>query len=246
VALTRQQVVDKAVKAITTFHAIGTSLPKKQSRTDADDRGAMSAAATKYRMNPDTVRKARQFADPTFGYSTNELKALRNLIREVQSTQDAKLPVFKRTHLIRMLTVPKPDRPTFQEEAVNNAWSLAKLENEIAIRFGQRGDGGRRRHFPADRIGLMTQLEGLCETWTRWQRAVDPMYAKKLKRNKKKRAEPSKPPDHATLADLPSDVQKHVRAVGIAMASLHRTVTTRLTKDDPKREVRFEFRADDT
>ena len=92
----------------------------------------------------------------------------------MQPGQDDGLAVFGRTHVIRLLSVrPRSTRAKLQRMAVVNGWSTSRLEAEIARRFGTRRDGGRRRAIPADAVGLLTQVEGMCETWGRLVAATD-------------------------------------------------------------------------
>src|SRR6185436_18409035 len=100
-------------------------------------------------VNPDTLRKARQFADPVEGYTAKELKELCVLIDQVQSCQDPRLPLFTKTHVIRLLSVrSRTQRKHLQQKAVRQAWSIAQLKGEIAKRYGTRREGGRRRYLP--------------------------------------------------------------------------------------------------
>jgi hypothetical protein len=122
--------------------------------------------ATKHGMNPDTVRKARQFADPVNGYTVKELDALCRSIRKHQSAPAG--AIFGRTHVIRILSVPKKQRWEVQKMAIENGWSTSKLEAHIATQFGSRRDGGRNPEVPEDLESVLVQLEGLCEGWRRW------------------------------------------------------------------------------
>ena len=92
---TRRQQVAAAVKAIRAFHEFGRSLPAKASHKDGYGQGTVAVEAERHRLNPDTVRKARQFADPVNGYSAAEVNVLCRSIREVQEEQEG--AVFGRT-----------------------------------------------------------------------------------------------------------------------------------------------------
>ena len=231
---TRRQQVAAAVKAIRAFHALGRSLPPAASPKEAYGRRLIADEAERRGVNPDTARKARQFADPVAGYTTAELNEVCRLIKAVQAEQ-AEGAVFRRTHLIRVLTVPKPDRPAFQEEAIRGGWSTAELEARIAARYGVRRDGGRRLRRPRDAADLLAQIDRLCETWRRWQGSVgEPPPAS---------APGGTPaPPTVTLNALPRHVRAKVRGVGAAVEELHQAVADRLSRGDQRRAVRHRFR----
>jgi len=233
VAESRKQKVEGAIKVIKDFHALGLSLPEKQDHKDTYDQDIIKTEAEKKGINGDTLRKARQFADPEDGYSARELKELVKLIREVQLNKDDKLAVFSKTHIIRLVSVPKRWRLSLQKKAIEEGWSTAKLETEIATRYGTRRAGGRKGHVPRDTIGLLTQIEKLCETWRRWLAEVTP-----------EATEDDAEPEHAMLADLPKAIQKQVRSVGAAFAELQKDVTEELKTRKPGRDVRHQTRDD--
>ncbi|MFO0804471.1 MAG: hypothetical protein U0791_15270 [Gemmataceae bacterium] len=228
---TRRQQVAAAVKAIRAFHELGRSLPVKASHKDGYGQGTVTVEAVKHGLNPDTVRKARQFADPVNGYTVAEVNALCRSIREVQEEQDG--PVFGRTHLIRLLSVPKNQRQKVQTAAIENGWSTADLEAHIATRFGSRRDGGRKRRVPSDLPGVLVQLEGLCEGWRRWAEVVVGDESDDQERQVRKRVE------------LPADLLASVLAATKAIADLHDEVNHELQTRRPKRAVRKRFRVED-
>lgn len=227
---TRRQQVAAAVKAIRAFHEFGRSLPAKASHKDGYGQGTVAVEAERHRLNPDTVRKARQFADPVNGYSAAELNALCRSIREVQEEQEG--AVFGRTHLIRLLSVPKKQREKVQAAAIENGWSTAELEAHIATRFGSRRDGGRKRRVPSDLPGVLVQLEGLCEGWRRWAEVVVGDESDQQQRKGRKRVE------------LPTELFQSVLAATKAITDLHDEVTRELQTRRPKRGVRKRFRGD--
>lgn len=227
----RKAKVAAAVKAIRDFHALGRSLPRKQAHRDAYKQRTIGTEAKKRGLNPDTARKARQFADPAAGYTTAEVRALCQLIRGVQPGQGDECAVFGRTHLIRLLSVTKHRRAGLQAAAVRGGWSTAELEAQIAARYGSRRDGGRRRRLPSDVLGLLAQVERLCESWRRWVALVTPAAAGQAS----KAAAPS-------LDGLPADVRRRVRDADAAMAKLHVAATEELTARRPGRTVRHQFR----
>jgi hypothetical protein len=228
---TRRQQVAAAVKAIREIHELGRSLPAKQSHRDGYGQGTVTVEAEKHGLNPDTVRKARQFADPVSGYTGAEVNALCRSIREVQEEQEG--AVFGHTHLIRLLSVPKKQRGKVQTAAIENGWSTAELEAHIATRFGSRRDGGRKRRVPSDLPGVLVQLEGLCEGWRRWAEAVIPDDGDAPQRQVRKRVE------------LPAGLLTSVLAATKAIADLHDEVNGELQTRRPKRAVRKRFRGEE-
>lgn len=228
---TRRQQVAAAVKAIRAFHELGRSLPAKASHKEGYGQGTVTVEAEKHGLNPDTVRKARQFADPVSGYTVSELNALCRSIREVQQEQDG--AVFGRTHLIRLLSVPKKQRAKVQSLAIESGWSTAELEAHIAARFGSRRDGGRKRRVPSDLQGALVQLEGLCEGWRRWAEAVVGDESDDQQRKGRKRVE------------LPAELFRSVLAATKAIADLHDEVNRELQTRRPRRAVRKRFRAEE-
>jgi len=231
VSQARKTRVGAAVKAIRDFHALGRSLPKKQPHKEAYDQGSVDAEAGKRGINPDTVRKARQFADPAAGYTPAEVNDLCRLIIAVQPGQDDGYAVFGRTHLIRLLSVKKQYRAGLQEAAVRGGWSTGELEAQIASRYGSRRDGGRKRRLPTDVLGLLTQVERLCEGWRRWVALV----SADRERQEGKASGPS-------LNDLPARVRRLVRDADAAMAKLHGAATDDLKARRPGRSLRHQFR----
>jgi hypothetical protein len=206
-------------------------VPPKQPHRDAYNQGTLETAGAQLGLSAEAARQARQLADPTAGYTADELRELCDLIREVQPDQDDDLPVFGKTHLVRMLTVPKSRRPALQRVAVRGAWSTARLESEIAARFGSRRAGGRKRRVPGDASGLLLQIEGMCEAWRRLLGEVDVDAG-------------DESPGHAVLADLPDAVRRQIRSAGRTLAALHELVTEELSEQIPTRQVRHQFRDD--
>lgn len=227
---TRRAQVASAVKAIRAFHELGRTLPAKAPHKDGYGHGTVATEAEKHDLNPDTIRKARQFADPVSGYTVAEVNALCRSIRDVQTDQGG--PIFGRTHLIRLLSVPKKEREKVQQSAIAHGWSTAELEAHIATRFGSRRDGGRKRRVPADVLGVLVQLEGLCEGWRRWA-AVVTSDGDDSQRRVRKRVE------------LPADLLGSVVATTKAVADLHDEVNRELQARRPRRGVRKRFRAAD-
>ena len=228
----RRRKITAAVQAIQDFYTLGQSLPRKQTHRDAYNQGTIDAAARKHGRNADTLRKARQFADPVAGYTSEEVEELCRSLRKVQSDQADTKSIFGRTHVIRLLSLKRPKRRRLQEKAIREGWSTAELEAQIAVRYGSRRDGGRKRRVPDDLLGMLAQLEQLCETWRRWHAQVTPETAQQKAAIKK----PA--PD-----GFPDQVQRRMHAADTAMAKLHQAVTEELNARQPGRGVRHKFRS---
>jgi hypothetical protein len=170
------------------------------------------------------VRKARVFADPTAGYRRDELDELCDLIEEVESgrNDDTGVSVFGRTYLIRLLGVrPKRRRRSIQREAIEEGWSVAQLEAEIAKRFGPRRAGGRRPAAAGSVADWLAQAERLCEAWRRWERRLD-----------------AGDPDQVIRAALPARLRAPLRDATAGVLALHRVVLAELGRRHPEREPR--------
>jgi hypothetical protein len=221
--------VKAAVEKIREFYALGREIPPKLAHKQTYHQGVIRAEAQRRHINEDTLRKARQFADPVEGYTREELKELCDLIKRVQPEQDERKAIFRRTHVIRLLSVrSKRRRRALQREAILGGWSTAALEAEIAKRFGTRRHGGRRRRIPPDPGDLLVQLEAMCEGWRRWQT--------ELSREVEEGEE-----GHASLADLPDTVRKEVEEAGRVLWRLHQAVVEALKDSQPGRAVRLGF-----
>jgi hypothetical protein len=231
---TRRQRVAAALASIREFHALGKRLPKRASHKEAYDKGLIDDAAAKLGMNPDAARKARQFADAVEGYSAAELNELCRLIGRVQPAQDDAKAVFSRTHVIRLLTVPKPDRARLQAAAVEKGWSVSRLEAEIATRYGTRRAGGRSHRVPQDALGLLVRAEHVCESWRRWFSGVEAAEAKGAKQAGRARL---------LIDELPKKVVSRLRSAEAAVAALHRAVADELGARKPGVSVRHRFRS---
>jgi hypothetical protein len=232
----RKSAVAAAVRSIREFHRAGRSLPKKAPHKDAYDSGRMDAEAKRLGVNVDTARKARQFADAKSGYSKNEVDDLCRLISAVQTDQGDDRSVFTRTHLIRLLTVPKRWRAGLQATVIEKGWSVSELEAQIAARYGIRRAGGRKRRVPADVLGLLTQIERSCEAWRRWSAGLAPPL---------REGSPAKGAGarSASTEDLPEGIVKRMRSAEAAVAALHQAVADELSAHKPDMSVRHRFRS---
>src|SRR5262245_11757036 len=87
--------------------------------------------------------------------------------------------------------------------AAEGHWGAARLEAEIRKRLGRRRKGGRRRHIPAQTDDLLTQVEGECDSWRRWYKALENGKA-----------------GHAHLQDLPRAVRRRLTQANKAVVAL--------------------------
>lgn len=172
--LTRRDEVEAAIDRMRKFFAFGASIPATVDRAAEYGTGVVDEKAKKAGMSADAVRKARQLVDPVAGYSAAEFAELCELVLRVQSRQDHRGPVFGRSHLCRLLSVtPRSVRAKLARKAIKEGWSMARLNRAIATRYGRRRQGGRRPSIPADREGLLVQIDGMCEQWRRWQQEME-------------------------------------------------------------------------
>ena len=121
--------------------------------------------------------------------------------------------------LLALLRVPKAkgQRRAVQKRAAENGWSAFQLENEIRRRFGRRRSGGRKPAVLPDVEGLLCQLEGLCERWSR-------LHAELTARDQPGTS-------HPRLRDLPEAVRRKfgdaTEAVRQLQSSLNRQLNRR-------------------
>jgi hypothetical protein len=228
-ARSRPAQVREAVRAIRELYAVGRGLPKKNAtHAEAYEQYVIRDAAKEKGINEDTLRKARAFADPKAGYTPRELRELCTLIETVQSGQKRieketgkKLWVFRRTHLIRLLAIPKDSRRDIQEQAIKEGWSTSRLEAEIARRFGTRRGGGRNPAATETLDEWLTQAERLCESWRRWDGRLDSGAERQLSRDQ-----------------LPDDLRKLLRRATGPVLALHRAVLAVLGRRNDGRRPR--------
>jgi hypothetical protein len=210
--------VAAAIQNIRAFHELGRNLPTKYDRPVDASQGTIDAEAKRLNINADTLRKARVFADPEDGWSKQELRDLCGLIRKCQKERSGKkkaLPMFQRTHVIRLQSVrPKKQRTALQEECIRAGWSCTELEREIRTRYRTRREGGRRRALPEDAAGLLTQLRKLCVEWRRWHTSLTRLNDDKSTREK----------------DLPLEIRRQVHVVNEAINELYNAVEERLSR----------------
>ena len=161
--------ISHVIDEIKRFHRLGAK--SRHARPEAGKYGtaAIKAESERHALNPDTMRKARAFADPDTGYDRDDLALLLAAVRASAARFRERGRAFGRSHLIRLLSVPKARgrRRKLQAKLFANAWSVAELDTAIKARFGTRRQGGRRRRIEGDLPGLLAQIDGLCEGWMR-------------------------------------------------------------------------------
>ena len=154
----------QAIHEIEHFHAQGIPL----SMDRAYGEGRIAKRAKDLKINEDTLRKARAFADKVNGYSRQDLRELIKCLK----THQYRNPKWKfgRTHIIRLISVPKVQgqRDRLQWQVIDNEWTCSQLDDEIRRLFPARKSGGRHRRVPTDPDGLLTQVEHECDRWKRW------------------------------------------------------------------------------
>lgn len=230
-ANSRRKQVLQAIQQIRAFHQMGReSVRERSGRGTYRDR-AIDQEAEARELNADAVRKMRQFADPEAGYTPDELSELCRMIKTVQVDQDEHEGIFNRTHVIRLLTVrPKRRRAKLQTEAIEQGWTCAELEAEIARRFGTRRHGGRRRRVARGEAELMTQIERMCEEWRRWHEELTRLL---------------KEGDQEKEPVLSAKVRRQVDDASEQLLGLQKTVVGQLGKIQPDRELRYAFKEKD-
>jgi hypothetical protein len=198
--MTRSERVEAAIAEIRRFYDFGRSIGLKRYGRGPDDEAKNRGVCT------DMLRKARRLCvlfDPA------EIDALCSAIRTEQANQKEASPIFSRSHLVRLLSVPMTkERAILQRRAIKEAWSTADLETEIALRYERRRAGGRPPRTGRDVRTNLTLTEARCESWRRWHEAL-------LSTDRRREA-------RTKLDDLPVGVQKALSAVNAACLRLQR------------------------
>lgn len=155
----------QAIQEIEDFYEVGND-PLLTGRAYGQRR--IAKLADDLKMNEDTLRKARAFADKLHGYSRHDLRRLIDYLKSHQY-RDVKWK-FGRTHIIRLISVPKSQdrRDSLQRKVIDNEWTCSQLDDEIRRLYPARKSGGRRRRVPTDASGLLVQVEHECDRWKRW------------------------------------------------------------------------------
>ena len=222
---TRRQRVAEAVQDIRDFHKLGCqSLRQRPARGDYAGR-AIETEAERIGMSSDTLRKARQFADPEAGYSAAERDELCELCLTIQTDLDEADAIFGRTHVLLMITVPKGDRHALQHKAIEHGWSTNRLQLEIKKLHGTRKSGGRKPRVARDREEALAQLEGLCERWRRW--TAEFMRLRRIKGKSTK-----------GLRNIPRKLVAEIQSAAENLGRLQASVTRELQRALPERSAR--------
>ena len=221
-----QSKIDAAIKDIRRLHAIGRKSLKKPGKRAPKLR--IDEDAKRLRMNRFTLRKARRFADVDDegegeGYSKDDLN---NLCSQIQGQKPIgkRETVFCRSHLIRLLDVPKSDRPSFQADAIKQGWTYQRLGAEIAKKFGRRRIGGKRPRMPDDRIGVYEEIEKRCISWQRWNKDLSNHFK-----------DPSK--SENAIGNIAKKIKKLLADVTDSMERLHAGVSAALKDNNPTRTL---------
>lgn len=212
--------VEAAISAIREFYSVGRERPRRRPDGKLYSRKDTMEDAKRLGWIPEMVRKARQLSQPKSGYTVAELETLFAAMRK-----HADVCRFGKTHIIRMLTVPRKDRASLQVAAVKEGWTVFRLQTEISRRFGARRPGGRYPAVAPDPGGVYVQLDRMAEQWRRYVAAL-----KKETTGKKGGESPARCPS------------RRIRALIIAtltpMAALQKGLAAALAKANAGRKNR--------
>lgn len=159
--------VAEACRALRAAHKTGLQILEKYGESAQYGKNELAGEAKRLGINEDLVRKIRQFANPKIGYTPGELDRLVKLCEKNRRALGI-------TTVCKLVTVAKADgqREAFEEEVIVNRWTLKRVENELFQRLGRRRKGGRRRAVSDTELGLLSQIDGLCDSWERWYAQV--------------------------------------------------------------------------
>jgi hypothetical protein len=164
--------VEKAIQAIQQLSDLGRKVPPRTMGSKLTGEAALKKKADELNVTEDEVRKAQKLVDPQQGYSQEELDQPFSHMRK-QKRRRGEGRLFRRTHLIRLLSVDKKHRPRLQKLALQNGWTVRQLQRAIAARFGPRTHGGRRRSIPETAEEFWLDIELMCESWRRWRHELE-------------------------------------------------------------------------
>jgi hypothetical protein len=203
--------VKAAVERLREFHQIGCDSLKSRGGHGAYGGKQVEAEAAKLGIDPGHLRKFRQFADPASGYGEDELNELCRLCEEYGRPWGIK-------HLVIIIRVPKTggQRSAIQRRAIEGGWTTAQLEAEVRRRFGRRRAGGRKPAVMTDVAGLLSQLEGLCERWSRLHAELT--------------ADDRPGPPHPRLRDLPEAIRRKFGDATEAVRQLQSSLNRKLSQ----------------
>ena len=210
--------VKDSLKRVRAFHALGTKSLKGRSGAAKHHEQEINREAKELGINPDTLRKARHFADPDRGYSKDELDQL------CEACEQAEYAIGT-TRIIRLLSIPsKQRRKALQGQAIKRRWSKRDLNREISKKHSPRKLGGRRKQIPTNVSDFLTDLLGKTESWRRWYAELNrvPVAGKRKV---------------AILEglELPVELTRRIVQVSRTMARLHDQVTEELMTTVPGR-----------
>ncbi len=117
--------------------------------------GQVAAKAAQARLQPDTLREARHFAQ---AYSDADLSAFFRECRRCKRQPGLSL-------VIRFASIPRAYREAFQKSALQERWTYSRIGSEIRARFGKRKTGGRRRKAPAGSKDAVFKILRITEGW---------------------------------------------------------------------------------
>jgi hypothetical protein len=197
--------VAEAIPEIRAYHDQGRESLREMPQRGKHGARAIDEQVERLGWNVTRLRKARQFAHRTEGYSRERLNELCRLLREHR-------PDFGTSHVGLLVTVSWPQRERLQKEGIEGNWSTAELQAEIKKRFGSRKQGGRRRQVSGEPGRVLLQLDEMADTWQRWFAVVTEGDEE----------------DRPILDALPEQVRERVRAASRAMNRLREEVTAKL------------------
>ena len=151
--------VEQAIALIEERYAIGQEILRQCG--ERSPRGLIATLAQEYGINRDHAQKLRAIADPTKGFSPQELNRWFAIFRK----EGAALTI---SHFVKLVSVPKgPKREGFAADALHHGWSTHQLQSMILSEQGRRKVGGRR---PKIVVGpdFDQELSQTLWSWKRW------------------------------------------------------------------------------
>lgn len=158
------KVLEERISRINECHTLGLKILKACDRYS--EPGKLASVAAENGINREQAAKYRAFATPKTGYSEQELNASIRAFR-----------IRKRSltigHFIRLLTVPKKkERKELEKQALDNQWSLRRLQLEILAQCGRRYEAaGRKPRIPDDSKSAIGSLAHQVWSWRHWLEA---------------------------------------------------------------------------
>ena len=156
-ALPTLQEVDRAHAELRRFYRLGRQSLRRYPQKILP-RGVIEESAREAGLGVEFMRKARALARPGSGYSPQQFESLCAMAREQRYILGIGL-------VLRLLSVPKPQRPALQRRVIRERWNRRRLERFVRQQFGRRTPGGRRMSRAADVGEVHVQLEQLGKQW---------------------------------------------------------------------------------